>query len=130
MELTNIVCGLKHEVSEEVTEEKTASAVGSGTLPVYATPALSALMENAAATLVEELLPEGWTTVGGSIALLHKAPTPVGRKVRAVAEVTAVEGRKISYKLLAFDESGEIGEASHERFAVQKDKFMDKALKR
>lgn len=130
MELTGIVCGLKNEVSEEVTPAKTACVVGSGTLPVYATPMLSALMEKAAATLVEKLLPEGWTTVGGSISLIHKAPTPEGKIVRAVAEITEVAGRKISYKLLAYDESGEIGEGTHERFAVQKDKFMDKARKR
>ena len=113
-----------------MTEQNTAKALGSGSLPVYATPAMCCLMEKAAAELAEEKLPQDWTTVGGSINILHKAPTPVGSKVRAEAEVLAVEGRKISYRVTAYDESGLIGEGEHERFAVAREKFMAKAASR
>ena len=104
--------------------------MGSGSLPVYATPAMCCLMEKAAAELAEKLMPEGWTTVGGSLAIQHKAPTPVGGTVRAEAEVLEVKGRRIAYRMAAYDEAGLIGEGNHERFAVNKEKFMDKAAQR
>ena len=127
MELTAVQVGLKNTVSEEVTEEKTARAMGSGSLPVYATPAMTCLMEKAATEAVEALVPEGWTTVGISLHVAHTAATPVGLTVRAEAEVTAVEGRKIIFTVRAYDEQGEIGVGSHERFAVAKEKFLAKA---
>ena len=130
MELTAIKPGMKNEVEEMVTEDKTAAVMGSGSLPVYATPAMCCLMEKAAAELAEKLMPEGWTTVGGSLAIQHKAPTPVGSKVRAEAEVLEVEGRRVAYKVTAHDEAGLIGEGSHERFAVNKEKFMSKVAQR
>ncbi|MBE6086291.1 thioesterase family protein [Selenomonas ruminantium] len=127
MELTAVQVGLKNTVSEEVTEEKTARAMGSGSLPVYATPAMTCLMEKAATEAVEALVPEGWTTVGISLHVAHTAATPVGLTVRAEAEVTAVEGRKIIFTVRAYDDQGEIGVGSHERFAVAKEKFLAKA---
>ena len=127
MELTAVQVGLKNTVSEEVTEEKTAQAMGSGSLPVYATPAMTCLMEKAATEAVEALVPEGWTTVGISLHMAHTAATPVGLTVRAEAEVTAVEGRKIIFTVRAYDDQGEIGVGSHERFAVAKEKFLAKA---
>ena len=127
MELTAVQVGLKNTVSEEVTEEKTARAMGSGSLPVYATPAMTCLMEKAATEAVEALVPEGWTTVGISLHVAHTAATPVGPTVRAEAEVTAVEGRKIIFTVRAYDDQGEIGVGSHERFAVAKEKFLAKA---
>ena len=127
MELTAVQVGLKNTVSEEVTEERTARAMGSGSLPVYATPAMTCLMEKAATEAVEALVPEGWTTVGISLHVAHTAATPVGLTVRAEAEVTAVEGRKIIFTVRAYDEQGEIGVGSHERFAVAKEKFLAKA---
>ena len=127
MELTAVQVGLKNTVSEEVTEEKTAQAMGSGSLPVYATPAMTCLMEKAATEAVEALVPEGWTTVGISLHVAHTAATPVGLTVRAEAEVTAVEGRKIIFTVRAYDDQGEIGVGSHERFAVAKEKFLAKA---
>ncbi|MBO4513179.1 MAG: thioesterase family protein, partial [Victivallales bacterium] len=130
MELTAIKPGMKNETEEMVTEDKTAMVMGSGSLPVYATPAMCCLMEKAAAELAEKLLPEDWTTVGGSLAIQHKAPTPVGNKVRAEAEVLEVAGRRIAYKVTAYDEAGLIGEGSHERFAVGREKFMEKAAQR
>lgn len=130
MEITEIKAGMKNEVMEIVTEDKTAAVIGSGSLSVYATPAMCCLMEKAATELAERLMPEGWTTVGGSISIQHKAPTPVGSKVRAEVEVLEVDGRRIAYKVSAYDEGGLIGEGSHERFAVNKEKFMCKASQR
>lgn len=127
MELMGVQVGLKNTVSEEVTEERTARAMGSGSLPVYATPAMTCLMEKAATEAVEALVPEGWTTVGISLHVAHTAATPVGLTVRAEAEVTAVEGRKIIFTVRAYDDQGEIGVGSHERFAVAKEKFLAKA---
>lgn len=128
MDLDKITVGLKHIVSESVTEGNTARAMGSGTLPVYATPAMTCLMERAAAELLEPLLPEDWTTVGISLQVQHKAPTPVGAVVRAEAEVMAVDGRKVTFSVRAFDDREEIGSGQHERFAVQSEKFLAKAM--
>ena len=127
MELTDVEVGLKNVVTEEVTQAKTAQAMGSGSLPVYATPAMNCLMEKAATEALESLVPAGWTTVGISLHVAHKAATPVGMKVRAEAEVTAVEGRKVTFTVRAFDDAEEIGVGTHERFAVQKEKFLNKA---
>lgn len=127
MELTNVKTGLQNVVTEEVTQEKTAQAMGSGSLPVYATPAMTCLMEKAATEALEPLMPEGWTTVGISLHVAHKAATPVGMQVRAEAEVTAVEGRKITFTVRAFDDAEEIGVGTHERFAVLQEKFLSKA---
>jgi len=127
MELTQVKTGLKNTVSEEVTEANTALAMGSGSLPVYATPAMTCLMEKAATEAVEHLMPDGWTTVGISLHVAHKAATPVGLTVRAEAEVTAVEGRKIVFTVRAYDDKEEIGVGTHERFAVAKEKFLAKA---
>lgn len=127
MEITEKVkTGLKKEISDSVTEKNTAIAMKSGTLPVYATPAMMALMEQAAAELVQEYLPEGWTSVGIAMSVAHTSASPVGMKVHAEAKITAVDGRKISYEVAAFDQSGEIGRGTHERFAVNEEKFMKK----
>ena len=127
MELTEIKTGISNTVEEKVTAANTAAAMGSGSLPVYATPAMTCLMEKAATEAVEALVPEGWTTVGISLHVAHTAATPVGLIVRAEAEVTAVEGRKIIFTVRAYDDQGEIGVGSHERFAVAKEKFLAKA---
>lgn len=130
MEITEIKPGMKRKTGEQVTDERTAAAMGSGILPVYATPAMMCLMEKAAAELAEEHLPEGWTSVGILMQVSHDAPTPVGGEVRAEAEVLAVEGRKIIYEVRACDAKGQIGKGRHERFAVQKEKFLAKAGER
>jgi len=127
METEELKAGMEHSVTETVTEESTAAAMGSGSLPVYATPAMTCLMERAATELAQEHLPEGWTSVGISLNVQHKAATPVGMEVRAEAKITAVEGRKITYEVRAFDGKDEIGAGTHERFAVLCDKFMAKA---
>ena len=124
---SNITVGMTHEVHGTVTEENTAAAVGSGSLAVYATPAMAALMERAAAELCQRECPDGWTTVGTELHIKHRAATPVGLAVRAVAEVTAVDGRAVALSVTAYDEREEIGSGTHTRFAVASDTFMAKA---
>ena len=119
---SNIAVGMQNEVHGSVMAENTAKTVGSGTLAVFATPAMAALMERAAA----ELCQPGWTTVGTSLSIKHRAATPVGCAVRAAAEVTAVDGRNITLKITAYDEHEEIGAGIHERVAVMTEKFMAK----
>ncbi len=116
----------KATVTELVTEQNTALSVGSGSLKVYATPAMLALMEKAACNALESLLGEGETTVGTLLNVKHLAATPVGMTVSATAELVEQEGRKFLLNVQAFDESGLIGEGTHERFLVQSEKFTSK----
>lgn len=126
----DIVIGQKHQVSAVVTEELTASLAKSGSLPVFATPCMIAMMEQAAAELCQEKLESESTTVGININISHLAATAVGAAVKAVATVTAVDGRKISFDVEAFDNAGLIGKGTHERFVINCDKFMKKAQER
>ena len=121
-----ITIGMKGEVSTLVEREDTALEVGSGSLLVYATPCMVALMEGAACETIQDALPEGKTSVGISLDISHLAATPVGLEVRAEAEVTAVEGNTISFRLAAYDEAGLIGEGSHKRAIVSTQRFLDK----
>ena len=121
-----IKIGLTNEVKATVNEANIASTMGSGCLRVFATPAMCCLMEKAASDLMDSLLDEGSTTVGTALNIAHTAATPVGMEVTAAAEITAVEGRKISFRVAARDEVGEIGSGTHERFIVFKDKFQAK----
>ena len=116
--------GLSAEVETIVGEKETAAHHGSGSIPVYATPALVALMENAAVRALVGHLPTGHTTVGGQIDVRHLAATPVGLKVRARAELTEVHGRKLNFHIQAWDEVDQIGEANHSRFIVNEEAFM------
>jgi fluoroacetyl-CoA thioesterase len=117
---------LNAEVEITVSEIETAVHLGSGQVPVYATPALVALMENAAVHALEGHLPDGQTTVGGQIDLRHLAATPVGMKVRAHAELVEVNGSKFTFHIQAWDEAEQIGEANHVRFIIDEVKFMAK----
>ena len=121
-----ITVGLKAEVGTLVENADTALEVGSGSLRVYATPCMAALMEGAACEALEGCLPEEKTTVGIELNLKHLAATPVGMEARAEAEVTAVEGNIITFAITAFDEAGKIGEATHKRAIVTVQKFLDK----
>ena len=121
-----ITVGMKGEVSTLVEKEDTAAEVGSGSLLVYATPCMVALMEGAACEAIEEALPEGQTTVGTELNIQHLSATPVGLEVRAEAVVTAVEGKIITFELHAYDEAGEIGKGTHKRCLVNSQKFLDK----
>lgn len=125
-----IIIGLKGEASTLVEKEDTAQYVGSGSLLVYATPCLAALMEGAACAAIEEALPQGQTSVGTALNLEHLSATPVGLEVRASAEVTAVDGRKITFAITAFDEAGEIGRATHTRVLVSSEKFLEKTYQK
>lgn len=109
-----------------VTCENTAKAVGSGSLLVFATPALTALMEEAACNALEGRLEPGMTTVGTEMNLTHESATPVGMRVWAEAELTASEGRSYTFVIKAYDEAGLIGQGTHKRFAVQAERFQDK----
>lgn len=107
-----------------VTEQNTALAVGSGALPVFATPMMAALMETAAMNAVSTCLEEGQGTVGTKLDITHDAATPVGMKVWAEATVTAVDGRRINFTVKAQDECGPIGSGTHERFIISNDRFL------
>lgn len=120
-----ITVGMKGEVTNLVEREDTAYEVGSGDLLVYATPCMVALMEGAACEAIAPL-PEGKTSVGTELNVAHKAATPVGLEVRAEAEVTAVEGNTITFRVAAYDEAGLIGEGSHKRVIVSSERFLAK----
>lgn len=119
-----IEIGLKYVSELLVTDAVTAIAFGSGDMPVLATPAMMALMENAAMLAVRDALPEGCTTVGGQIESSHLKPTRVGEKVEAVAEVVKVDGKKIFFKVAAYCGDALLGKGTHLRFVVDREKFM------
>lgn len=121
-----IEIGLTHTSETVVAENNTAIALGSGDMPVFATPAMMALMENAAMLAVAGELPEGSTTVGGHIESSHIRPTKIGDAVRAVAEVIKVDGKKIFFKVTAYAGDDVIGEGEHLRFVVDKEKFLSR----
>ena len=122
----SIEIGIKGRADAEVNESNTALAMGSGDLRVFATPCMVALMEKSAASSIMPLLDEGQSSVGTKVEITHDAATPVGMKVWAESEVIAVEGRKLVFKVEAFDEAGKIGGGTHERFVIAADKFVSK----
>ena len=119
-----LTIGLKYTASTTVTEDKTARMMGSGTLDVFATPAMIALMEEAAYKAVTDHLDEGCGSVGTYLDIKHTAATPLGMTVRAEAELCEIDGRRLVFTLKAYDEAGLIGEGRHERFVIQNEKFM------
>ena len=121
-----IEIGLQHTSELTVTDAVTAITIGSGDMPVLATPMMMALMENAAMLAVKDKLPEGCTTVGGHIESSHLKPSKVGDKVSATAEVTKVDGKKIEFKVAAYSGDTLLGEGTHLRFIVDKERFMSK----
>ena len=118
--------GLKHQSVMVVNEGNTAEFIGSGDMAVLATPAMVALMENAAMMAVALHLGEGETTVGSMISTTHLKPSKVGRSISAIAELTEVEGRKLVFKISAYDGETLIGEGDHVRFVVNREKFLSK----
>ena len=121
-----ITVGMKGEAITMAEREDTAREVGSGDLLVYATPCMAALMEGAACEAIAQALSDSQTTVGTLLSIEHLSATPVGMEVRAEAEVTAVEGKVITFALRAFDEAGEIGKGTHKRVIVNTQKFLEK----
>ena len=122
----SIEIGLKGRSETVVTEQNTANAIGSGLVPVFATPYMIALMENAAASSLLPYLAEDEGSVGTHLDVSHSSATPIGMRVWAEATVTAVEGKKISFAVAAYDEAGEIGRGTHERFIIKPEKFLAK----
>ena len=122
-----IMVGMKGIVEDMVETMDTAAEVGSGSLLVYATPCMVAMMEGAACEAIDPVMPEGHTSVGIALNIEHLAATPVGMEVRAEATVTAVEGKIITFELEAFDEAGLIGKGTHKRCIISAQKFLDKA---
>jgi predicted thioesterase len=118
--------GLIGEKTETVTADNTAESWGSGGLPVYATPAMIALMEGAAVNAVDKLLPSGWSTVGTALEVKHLSATPPGMEVRAAAELLETEGRRLRFKVEAFDGVEKIGEGRHDRFIIENERFLKK----
>ncbi len=118
--------GLQSTSTVTVDETNVASAVGSGSLQVFATPAMIALMENAAMRAVESILPEGATTVGTKMDVAHTRATAVGETVSATAVLEQTEGRKLTFHVVASDSRGVIGEGTHERFIVDVERFLAK----
>ena len=118
--------GLKHNSVMRVEEGNTAAFIGSGDMAVLATPAMVALMENAAMLAVALHLGDDETTVGSMISTSHLKPSKVGSIVEARAELTEVDGRKLTFKISAYDGETLIGEGEHVRFVVNREKFLSK----
>ena len=123
-----ILIGTKCRLEQTVTEELTACHIGSGSLPVSGTPYMAAMMENAAMTVLQNFLEEDQGSVGTHLDITHDAPTPVGMRVWAEAEITGVSenGRMVDFKVSAWDEKGPIGSGIHTRAIIKNEKFLDK----
>ena len=122
----SVTVGSKGRSESVVTEHNTACAVGSGLVPVFATPYMVALMENAAVNAVQGALEQGQGTVGTRLDVTHDAATPIGMKVWAEAELTAVNGKALTFAVTAYDEAGPIGKGTHNRFIITVDRFLAK----
>lgn len=118
--------GLRYESRTMVSTANSAKTLGSGDMDVFATPAMVALMENAAMLAVAAELPEGSATVGTQMNTSHVKASPLGAVITASAELTAVDGRKLTFAVKAWDEKGVIGEGEHTRFVVDRARFLSK----
>jgi predicted thioesterase len=125
--VTELAAGLVGEAHAVVEQADLASAIGSGRLNVYGTPAMLGLIELSAVNAVDHLLPEGSTTVGTRLDVRHLAPSPLGIAVRARAELVAVDGRKLTFAVEAFDAVDKIGEGTHERAVVDASRLLARA---
>ena len=126
----SIEVGIKGRAETVVVQENTAAAVGSGLVPVFATPYMIALMENAAVNALTPYMEENQGSVGTHLDVSHDAATPIGMKVWAEAEVTAVDGKALTFSVTAYDEAGIIGKGTHNRFIITVDRFLAKAEKK
>jgi predicted thioesterase len=120
--------GLSHTVLAVVDSSNVAAAVGSGNLDVFATPAMIALMERAASESVAPVLPEGSTTVGTLVNITHTRATGIGDEVSATAVLQQIDGRRLIFRVSASDSHGLIGEGTHERVVVDRQRFMSKVV--
>ena len=128
--LSRLALGMKHVVNSFVTEQNTAKAVGNGSLDVFATPMMIAMMERAACELLADVLEEKQTSVGTGIQIAHIAASPVGIEVTAEASITSVRGRVVTFDVTAKDAVGEIGRGTHTRVIVDAERFMERASQR
>lgn len=122
--------GMKAMVEKRVTEEDTALSFGSGGVKVFATPMMVGIMENAALKAVDDHLPGGYATVGTHLDIKHMAATPVGMSVRAEAELIEVEGKRLKFRVVAYDELEAIGEGFHSRAIINLDQFLNSVDKK
>ena len=122
--------GIKGRQETTVTTANVATNVGSGKVQVFATPMMVALIEKAAVLSIEPYLQEGQSSVGTLINVSHVSPTPLGKTVWAETEVVAIDRRRVTFKVAAYDDKGLIGEGTHERFIIDVDKFVKKATER
>ena len=125
-----LTVGIKGKEETIVSEVNSAKPLGSGSLDVFATPAMTALMEKTAWKSVAPHLEDGCGTVGTLLNITHDAPTPFGMKVWCESELTEIDGRRLVFHVTAYDEKGKIGEGRHERFIIQNEKFQAKANKK
>lgn len=121
--------GIKNYNEIVVSEKDTAAKHGSGSIEVFATPAMISLMENTALNLVQEFLPDNFSTVGTEISVKHLKATAIGQKVSCKSELVDVDGNRLNFKVEASDETGIIGKGKHTRFIVDIEKFMNKLSK-
>lgn len=122
----NLTVGLEAKVELVVQQKDTAEAFGSGGVKVFATPLMIGLMENAALKAVDPILPTGFATVGTQLDVKHMAATPIGMKASARAELVEIDGKRLVFKVEAYDEVEKIGEGMHERYIIQMEKFLSK----
>jgi fluoroacetyl-CoA thioesterase len=120
----NLKPGLSHHMEFVVEEKHTASHVGSGTVRVLSTPSMILFMEITARVMMDEYLPDTHTSVGAQVNVRHLAPSPAGSTVRAEVEITAVEGNKVMLDVTVWDGEEKIGEGQHERFVIDKERFL------
>ncbi len=118
--------GIQGRAETVVNDTNTAAAVGSGNLDVFATPFMIALMEEASQRSVAPYLTEGESTVGTKISVSHDAATPLGMKVRAESRLIEIDGRRLVFEVRAWDECGPVGQGSHERFIIRRQRFLEK----
>jgi fluoroacetyl-CoA thioesterase len=120
----NLRIGTTGEARVKVTEENTAIKYGSGTVSVFATPAMIGLMENASINSVDSCLPKGYATVGTKVEVKHIAATPIGMEVVARAELVEIDGFKLKFKVEANDGKEKIGEGTHTRYIIKLEEFL------
>jgi len=122
--MREIEIGTVYQVTEEVTSDKSASQVGSGLLDVYSTPAMIALMEKTSYLCVEKYLDQNESTVGGAVNIRHLKPTAIGKEVVCASKVKAVSGIKIDFEVEVQEDGKPIGNGTHTRFVIDKEKFL------
>jgi len=120
----NLKIGMLGEARAKVTDNNTAISYGSGTINVFATPAMVGLMENASINSVDSCLPEGYATVGTKVEIRHIAATPIGMEVIARSELLEIDGAKLKFKIEAYDEKEKIGDGTHTRYIIKLEEFL------